>query len=543
MQTIDMMLKDKIAARIPTVRVEEGAALPTFVAEPGDYRALARLLRDDAETPFDYLVCLTGVDRGDTLGVVLLLESTGSGQRVFVQTGVAERERPVLPTVSDLWETANLNEREVYDYLGIRFAGHPDMRRLFLRNDWVGYPLRKDYKIDGAVNPVPLESDESPDVTTVYREDGSEETRALFDETDYVVNIGPQHPATHGVLRFRTALEGEIVKKVDVHCGYIHRGIEKMSESLAYPQILALTDRLDYLAAHQHRHALCLCLEEALQLEVPERVKYIRTIMDELNRLSSHLLFWSTLCMDLGALTAFFYGFRDREKVLDILEETTGGRLIQHYNVIGGVSADIHPNFTRRIKEFIRYLPPMLKEYDRVFTGNVIAQERMKGVGVLSREDAISFGVTGPSGRASGWACDVRKRRPYGVYDRVDFDEILFTEGDSFHRYLVRLKEIEESLHILEQLVDNIPPGEFAVKTKPVIKLPEGRFFKSVEGSRGEFGVYIESRGEKTPYRLKFRSTSFPLVSVVPHLARGSKIADLIAIGGTLDYIVPDIDR
>ncbi|MDR2130693.1 MAG: NADH-quinone oxidoreductase subunit D [Odoribacteraceae bacterium] len=537
------MLKDKIAARIPTVRVEEGAALPTFVAEPGDYRALARLLRDDAETPFDYLVCLTGVDRGDTLGVVLLLESTGSGQRVFVQTGVAERERPVLPTVSDLWETANLNEREVYDYLGIRFAGHPDMRRLFLRNDWVGYPLRKDYKIDGAVNPVPLESDESPDVTTVYREDGSEETRALFDETDYVVNIGPQHPATHGVLRFRTALEGEIVKKVDVHCGYIHRGIEKMSESLAYPQILALTDRLDYLAAHQHRHALCLCLEEALQLEVPERVKYIRTIMDELNRLSSHLLFWSTLCMDLGALTAFFYGFRDREKVLDILEETTGGRLIQHYNVIGGVSADIHPNFTRRIKEFIRYLPPMLKEYDRVFTGNVIAQERMKGVGVLSREDAISFGVTGPSGRASGWACDVRKRRPYGVYDRVDFDEILFTEGDSFHRYLVRLKEIEESLHILEQLVDNIPPGEFAVKTKPVIKLPEGRFFKSVEGSRGEFGVYIESRGEKTPYRLKFRSTSFPLVSVVPHLARGSKIADLIAIGGTLDYIVPDIDR
>ncbi|MDR1414967.1 MAG: NADH-quinone oxidoreductase subunit D [Odoribacteraceae bacterium] len=538
-----MMLKDKIVARMPEVRVEEGASLLTLVTPPEQYRALALFLRDDEEARFDFMVCMTGMDWGDSLGVVLLLESTALGHRVYVQTGTPERDEPLLPTVSDLWETANLNEREVYDFFGIRFAGHPDTRRLFLRNDWVGHPLRKDYNADGLVNPVRLESDETPDDTRSFLSGGGEETRSLFDDEEYVVNIGPQHPATHGVLRFRVALEGEIVKKVDVHCGYIHRGIEKMCESLTYPQMLPLADRLDYLAAHQHRHALCLCVEEALQVEVPERAMYIRTIMDELNRLSSHLLFWSTLCMDLGALTAFFYGFRDREKVLDIMEETTGGRLIQHYNVIGGVTADIHPNFTRRIKEFIKYLPPMLKEYNEVFTGNVIAQQRMMGVGVLSQEDAISYGVTGPSGRASGWACDVRKRRPYGVYDKVDFKEIVHAEGDSFHRYLVRVEEIVESLHILEQLVDNIPPGEFAVKTKPVIKLPEGRYFKSVEGSRGEFGVYIESRGEKTPYRLKFRSTSFPLVSVVPLLARGSKIADLIAIGGTLDYIVPDVDR
>jgi NADH-quinone oxidoreductase subunit C/D len=538
------MQVDHIVARFPGTRVEENGPWPTLVATPEEYRALALFLRDDDRTRFDFLACMTGVDRGgEELGVVLLLESTTLGHRVFVETSTRERERPVLPTVSDLWETANLNEREVYDYFGIRFAGHPDTRRLFLRNDWKGYPLRKDYDASEAVNPVPLESEESPDVTFSCREDGGEEPRALFDDGEYVVNIGPQHPATHGVLRFRVALEGEIVKKVDVHCGYIHRGIEKMCESLSYRQMLPLADRLDYLAAHQHRHALCLCIEEALQVEVTERVKYIRTIMDELNRLSSHLLFWSTLCMDLGALTAFFYGFRDREKVLDIMEETTGGRLIQHYNVIGGVSADIHLNLTRRIKEFIKYLPPMLKEYDQVFTGNVIARQRMEGIGVLSREDAISFGVTGPSGRASGWACDVRKRKPYGVYDKVEFDEIVYTEGDSYRRYLVRVKEIVESLRILEQLVDNIPAGDFAVKTKPVIKLPEGRYFKSVEGSRGEFGVYIESRGEKTPYRLKFRSTSFPLVSVVPRLARGSKIADLIAIGGTLDYIVPDVDR
>ena len=345
------------------------------------------------------------------------------------------------------------------------------------------------------------------------------------------------------MLHFRVSLDGEIVKKVDVNCGYIHRGIEKMCESLTYPQTLAYTDRLDYLGAHQNRHALCMCIEEALGIEVPERVKYIRTIMDELQRLSSHLLFWSCLCMDMGALTAFLYGFRDREKVLDILETTTGGRLIQNYNVIGGVMDDIHPDSVKKIKELIKYLPPMLKEYNTLYTGNIIAQQRLKHIGILKREDAITYGVTGPTGRASGWSCDVRKHTPYGVYDKVDFKEILYTEGDSFARYLQRLDEIMESLHILEQLVDNIPAGDYAVKTKPIIKLPEGHYFKSVEASRGEFGVYIESRGDKYPYRMKFRSPCLPLVSVVDLLARGGKIADLIAIGGTLDYVVPDVDR
>ena len=320
-------------------------------------------------------------------------------------------------------------------------------------------------------------------------------------------------------------------------------GIEKMCESLTYPQTLALTDRLDYLGAHQNRHALCMCIEKAMGIEVSERVQYIRTIMDELQRIDSHLLFYSCLAMDLGALTAFFYGFRDREKILDIFEGTCGGRLIMNYNTIGGVQADIAPDFQKKVKEFIPYLRGILHEYHDVFTGNIIAQQRLKGVGVLSREDAIAFGATGGTGRASGWACDVRKRMPYGVYDKVDFKEIVRTEGDSWARYLIRMDEIMESLKIIEQLIDNIPEGAYQEKMKPIIRVPEGTYYAAVEGSRGEFGVFLESHGDKTPYRLHFRSTGLPLVSTVDTICRGAKIADLIAIGGTLDYVVPDIDR
>ena len=292
-----------------------------------------------------------------------------------------------------------------------------------------------------------------------------------------------------------------------------------------------------------NRHALCDCIEKALGIEVSDRVKVIRTIMDELQRIDSHLLFYATFCMDFGALTAFFYGFRDREKILDIFESTTGGRLIQNYNTIGGVQADIAPDFIPKVKEFIKYLPTVLPEYHAIFTGNVIAQERMKGIGVLSRDMAISYGVSGPSGRASGWACDVRKTDPYAAYDRVKFNEVIRHDGDVFGRYMARMDEITESLHIIEQLIDNIPEGDIQVKTKPVIKLPEGDYFSHVEAARGDFAVYIESRGDKYPYRLKFRATGLPQISVVDALSRGYKIADLIAIGASLDYVVPDIDR
>lgn len=494
----------------------------------------------------DFLESLTGMDWGDQLGVVYHLESTVTGERVVVRVAT-NRKNPEIPSVSDIWKGAALNEREAYDFFGILFIHHPDMRRLYLRNDWIGHPLRKDDDPSDERNPLRMSNE--PTIDTTYElelnADGTlkDKSTILFDDREYVVNIGPQHPATHGVLRFRVSLEGENIKKLDVNCGYIHRGIEKMCESLTYPQILPLTDRLDYLSAHQNRHALCICIEQAMGIEVSERVQYIRTIMDELQRIGSHLLFFSALCMDLGGLTAFFYGFRDREKILDIFEETCGGRLIMNYNIIGGVQADIHPDFVRKVKAFISYLRNIIHEYHDLFTGNIIAQQRMKGVGILSREDAISFGATGGSGRASGWACDVRKRQPYALYPQVNFKEVVYTEGDCLARYMVRMDEIMESLRIIEQLIDHIPPGNYREKLKPIIRVPEGNYYTAVEASRGEFGVYLESRGDKTPYRLKFRSTGLPLVSAIASIAQGSKIADLIAIGGTLDYVVPDIDR
>lgn len=372
-----------------------------------------------------------------------------------------------------------------------------------------------------------------------------EETMKEITEEDqkYVINMGPQHPSTHGVLRLVVSLKGEIVKNVEPHIGYVHRGMEKMCESITYPQIIHLTDRMDYLSAHINNEAVCLNVEKALEIDIPDRVRVIRTIMSELTRIQSHQLWWASFGMDLGGLTCFFYGLRDREKIMDIFEETCGGRLIVSYNCPGGLMYDIHPNFQKRTKDFIKYFRKILPEYDQLLTGNVIFKERTRGIGRLSLEDAISYGVTGPSGRASGFSCDVRKHDPYSAYDRVDFSEVLFNDGDTYHRYLARIEEMKESMDIIDQLIDNIPEGPFAVKMKPVIKLPEGEYYQRVETARGELGVFIISDGNKNPYRLKFRSPSFVNLSVLNLISKDFKIADLVAIAGSLDFVIPDIDR
>jgi NADH-quinone oxidoreductase subunit D/NADH-quinone oxidoreductase subunit C/D len=369
------------------------------------------------------------------------------------------------------------------------------------------------------------------------------DTTDLGPEGELVVNMGPQHPATHGVLHLVVTLNGETIKKIEPHLGYIHRSIEKMCESLTYRQFIYVTSRMDYLSSHINNTACALIVEKGMQIEVPERAKYIRTILNELTRIASHELWIGAMAMDLGAFTPFFYAFREREMITDIMEETCGARLTMNYIVPGGLMYDIHPDFQTKVKAFIKQFKEKVTEYEDLVTGNVIFQSRTKSVGVLTAEDAISYGCSGPVARASGVSCDIRKIAPYDAYDQVEFDEVIETAGDSFARYMVRVKEMNQSIRIIEQLIDNIPEGDFVGKTKNVLKLAKGEFYQRVETARGELGVFIVSEGGTTPYRIKFRSPGFSNLSVLDHIAKGSKIGDLMATMGTLDLVIPDIDR
>lgn len=517
---------------------------PTLLAFDQFAAEMAKLKN---EKGFDFLVTIIGEDFGaeEGLGCIYILENTQTHERTSVKTLAKQLgEDYLIPSVINIWAGANLLEREVYDFYGIKFLGHPDMRRLFLRSDFKGYPFRKDWQFNDEYT---LQDDDEPNYGYEFSltKDGKLQTKQnqLFADDEYVANIGPQHPSTHGVLRLQTVLDGEKVKRIYPHLGYIHRGIEKMCEAYTYPQTLALTDRLNYLSAMMHRHALVGVIEEALEVELTDRIKYIRTIMDELQRLDSHLLYCGCCAQDLGALTAFLYCMRDREHVLNVMEETTGGRLIQNYYRIGGLQDDIDENFVKNVKDLCKYLRPMIQEYMDVFGDNVITHNRFEGVGPMNQADCIAYGVTGPAGRAAGWGNDVRKNHPYDMYDKVEWRQITLTGADSMDRYLVHIEEMYQSLDIIEQLIDNIPEGDFYVKQKPIIKVPEGQWYFSVEGASGEFGVYLDSRGDKSPYRLKLRPMGLSLVGALDPMLRGQKVADLVAAGAAIDFVIPDIDR
>lgn len=542
-------ITDIIAGLFPGISVDTPEkSAPVVTVDDSKWHEVAAALRDTKGLQMDYLVTIVGMDWPEGLGCMYYLMSSVTNEIVGVKVlAKGDREQPSITSVADIWKVATLYEREVYDFFGIVFVGNPDMRRLFLSIDWKGYPLRKDYDANPDLNPVSIESERQSDFTSTYSRnaDGTlaKEDVRVFQPEDFVVNIGPQHPATHGVLRFRTAIDGEEIKKIDVYMGYIHRGVEKLCEGLTYPQTLHFMDRLDYFSAHNYHHALCLLIEKAAGIEISRRAQVIRVMMDELSRIASHCLFVGTFCMDLGATTMLFYTLRVREQILDIMEKTCGARMTFNYDCIGGVMADLHPDFVKDVKELLAVIPRNVKEYNDLFTGNVVARNRLSGVGILSREDAIGYGVTGPSGRASGWACDMRKLQPYSIYSELQFDEVVATEGDSMARFKCRLDEILQSARILEQLVDNIPDGEYLVKVPKVLKLPQGAWFQVTEGCRGAFGLYLESDGSTKPYRLKIAPPCLPQAAVVDHITRGYKIADLITIGGSMDYIVPDINR
>ncbi|MCX7825551.1 MAG: NADH-quinone oxidoreductase subunit D [Verrucomicrobiae bacterium] len=359
----------------------------------------------------------------------------------------------------------------------------------------------------------------------------------------FVLNLGPQHPATHGVLRIKLTMDGEYITRAEPVCGYIHRMHEKMGENRSYAKFLPNTGRIDYLSAMHYTHAFVGAVERAMRIEMPRRAEFIRVITSELNRISSHLVWLGAFLLDLGGFTPLLYAFDDREKILDLLEAITGARLTYCYYRIGGLCNDVDDAFIKGAREFVAHMRPRLKMYRELVTENIILRKRLVGIGPISAEMCRKYGATGPVIRGSGVAYDVRRAEPYSVYPELDFEIPVFPEGDSMARYLVRMEELKQSLGIIEQALDKLPDGPVMAQVPRVVKPPAGDYCYAVEAARGRFMVRIVSDGGEIPYRVKLRSPSFSNLSLFEEASRGMMLPDALALLGSLDLVIPDIDR
>jgi NADH-quinone oxidoreductase subunit D len=360
---------------------------------------------------------------------------------------------------------------------------------------------------------------------------------------EFVVNMGPHHPSTHGVCRLLLTMDGERVLHVEPYIGYLHRALEKICENRTYPQCIPILDRFEYVTAMSCNYVFALAAERLASIQAPERAEYLRVIMLEFNRIASHLLWYGTTALDLGAITPFLYGFRERELILDLFEMTCGQRLTYNYIRIGGVSRDIPEQFIPKAREAVATISAKMADYEGLLNENPIWVARNKGVGVLTPEKAIAWGVSGPALRASGVNYDIRKNDPYSIYDRFDFDIPVQKNGDCYDRYIQRLQEIKQSLRIITQALDGLPEGEIRAKVSPNFKPPAGEVYARVENSRGELGVYLRSDGTNKPLRLKARGGSYNQLQVLPEIGKGLLIADIVAIMASLDIIMPEVDR
>ncbi len=365
----------------------------------------------------------------------------------------------------------------------------------------------------------------------------------MFRTEEMDINMGPQHPSTHGVLRLKLTLNGEEITEMRPVIGYLHRGVEKLSEYRTFPMIEPLTDRLDYVAAISENLGYCGAVEKLMGVEVPPRAQYIRVILAELQRIASHLLWLGTHALDLGAMTVFFYTFRERELILDLFEAFCGARLTYNSMRIGGLLEDVPRGWTDRVRHFLKIFPSRQKEYEDLLTVNRIFLGRTQGVGVLSAEDAVALGVSGPTLRASGVNYDVRRAQPYCSYYQFEFEVPLGRHGDTYDRYVVRMEELRQSCRIVEQALDRLPEGEVRAKVPKYIKPPEGEVYHVVESPRGEQGFYIVATGGEMPYRMRFRSPSFVNLQALELMCKGRLVADVVAVIGSIDIVLGDVDR
>jgi NADH-quinone oxidoreductase subunit C/D len=554
--------------------------IPTYWIAAGSVHETLRRLKQEIARPYRVLYDLTAIDERDRahregqppsdFTVVYHLLSYERNEDVRLKVA-SEGGYPSLPTITDLWPSAAWYEREAWDMFGVRFDGHARLRRILMPQTWEGHPLRKDHPARATeMGPFRLPDDkqEAEQEALRFEPEKFGMQRASANSDFMFLNLGPQHPGTHGVLRVILQLDGEEIIDAVPEIGFHHRGAEKMAERQSWHTFIPYTDRIDYLGGVLNNMPYVLAVEKLAGIEVPDRVKVIRVMVAELFRISSHLVWYGTFAQDVGALSPVFFMFNDRERIFDIIEGVCGGRMHPSWFRIGGVAHDLPEGWEPMVREFVAWERKRLGEYDKMVMRNRIFKARTQGVGDFTLDEAIEWGVTGPGLRACGFEWDFRKKRPYSGYENFEFDIPTATRGDCYDRAAVRVEEIRQSLRIIEQCADNMPAGSYKADhplTTPPLKertmhdietlithflsvswgpvIPPGEAFVGVEAAKGNNGYYLISDGSTNAYRARIRAPSFAHMQMLPLISRGFTVADMLAILGAMDFVLADVDR
>lgn len=573
-------LESKFGVKFIIYKQSTKDGTPTIWIEANYLILVLKYLKNEITLPYRMLYDLTGIDErtrtknngqpGSSFSVVYHLTSFERNEDLRIKVPLSE-DNLHLQSITTIWESANWYEREVYDMFGIDFVGHPRLTRILMPKSWQGHPLRKEHHARATeLDPFVL--------TETIRDE--EEANLKFNPSDYGVdtksedsdfmflNLGPQHPGTHGLLRLVVQLNGEDIVNIFPDIGFHHRGAEKMGERQSWHTFIPYTDRIDYLGGVINNQAYLLSVEKLAGIEVPDRANVIRVMMTELFRIASHLVWLGTFAQDMGQMSPVFYAFNDRERIFDIVSAITGARMHPSWFRIGGVAHDLPDGWEKLMQEFLNYFPKRLREFDNSVIKNRIFKARNIGIGVYTTEEAIEWGITGAGLRATGFDWDYRKKRPYSGIERFDFDIPLGKNGDCYDRALVRMEEMRQSLRIIQQCVNNMPSGHYKsdhplaipprkdktmndietlithfvnVSWGPVI--PEGEAMVPIEAAKGSNGYYLISDGSTSSYRTRIRTPSFPHIQMLPFISKGYTIPDLLAILGAMDFVLADIDR